>query len=153
MANTYTQIYIQIVFVVKRRQNLILEVHREELQKYISGIIENRGFKLMAIYCMPDHTHVLISMKPNLSISDLVRDIKTGSAKFIEDKKWIKGEFNWQTGFGAFSYSHSHIDKVVKYILNQGNNHHKKTFKEEYVDFLQKYNVDFKDEYLFEQIL
>jgi putative transposase len=150
MANTYSQIYMHIIFAVKGRQNLISEANRDELQKYMSGIIENRKFKLFAIYCMPDHTHIFISMKPDLSISDLVRDIKTGTSQLINEKKWLKGRFNWARGFGAFSYSHSQIDSVVKYILNQKEHHRVKTFKEEYIDLLQKFNIEYKEEYLFE---
>jgi putative transposase len=152
MSNTYSQIYIQVVFAVKSRQNLISENNRDELQKYISGIIENRKFKLFAIYCMPDHTHIFVSMKPSILLSDLVRDIKTSSSKFINDKKWIRGKFQWQNGFGAFSYSHSQIDKVVKYILNQKEHHQVKTFKEEYIELLEKFNIDYKKEYLFEWV-
>lgn len=113
MANTYTKIYIQIVFAVKGRQNLISKENREELHKFISGIISNRNQKLYAIFAMPDHVHLLISMSPSISISDLVRDIKAGSSKFINDKKWINGKFNWQEGYGAFSYSKSSLDSVV----------------------------------------
>src|SRR6476661_8398223 len=103
MANTYSQIYIQIVFTVKGRENLIKESFREELQKYISGIIANRNQKLFAIYCMPDHVHILISIKPDIAISDLVRDIKANSSSFIKEKGFIKN-FSWQEGYGAFSY-------------------------------------------------
>jgi putative transposase len=152
MPNTYTQVYIQIVFTVKGRQNLISEMHREELQKFITGIISNRNQKMLAIYAMPDHIHILIGFKPNMSISDLVRDIKAGSSKFINDSKWINGKFNWQEGFGAFSYSKSHLDNVVKYILNQKEHHRKKSFKEEYFQFLKEYEVDFDERYLFEWI-
>jgi len=152
MPNTYTQLYIQIVFTVKGRQNLISEMHREELQKFITGIVSNRDQKMLAIYAMPDHIHILIGFKPNMSISDLVRDIKAGSSKFINDSKWIYGKFNWQEGFGAFSYSKSHLDNVVKYILNQKEHHNKKSFKEEYLQFLKEYEVDFDERYLFEWI-
>lgn len=152
MPNTYTQLYIQIVFTVKGRQNLISEMHREELQKFITGIVSNRNQKMLAIYAMPDHIHILIGFKPNMSISDLVRDIKAGSSKFINDSKWINGKFNWQEGFGAFSYSKSHLDNVVKYILNQKEHHKKKSFKEEYLQFLKEYEVDFDERYLFEWI-
>ncbi len=152
MPNTYTQIYIQIVFTVKGRQNLISEMHREELQKFITGIITNRSQKMLAIYAMPDHIHILIGFKPNMSISDLVRDIKAGSSKFINDSKWINGKFNWQEGFGAFSYSKSHLDNVVKYILNQKEHHHKQSFKEEYFQLLKEYEIDFDERYLFEWI-
>ena len=117
MPNTYSQIYIQIVFAVKGRQNLIPNQRREELQKFITGIVQKREQKLLSIFSMPDHTHLLIGLKPSISISDLVRDIKAGSSKFINDNHWVKGKFNWQEGFGAFSYSKSQIDNVIKYIL------------------------------------
>jgi putative transposase len=152
MANTYTQIYIQIVFAVKGRQNLIAKENREELHKFITGIVSNREQKLLAIFAMPDHVHILVGMKPNISISDLVRDIKAGSSKFINDSKWINGKFNWQEGYGAFSYSKSNIDNVVKYILNQEEHHNKKTFKNEYLDFLEKFEIDYDEKYLFEWI-
>jgi len=152
MANTYSQIYIQIVFTVKGRENLIQKKHRDELQKYISGIIDYRGQKLFSIFAMPDHVHILVGMKPNISISDLVRDIKAGSSKFINDNRWIRGKFNWQNGFGAFSFSKSQIDEVVNYILNQENHHKKKSFKEEYIKLLTKFEVKYKDEYLFDWI-
>lgn len=135
MANTYSQLYIQIVFAVKGRQNLIAHQWKDELYKYITGIISNEGQKLIAINGMPDHIHILIGLKPNKSISDLVRDIKANSSRFINEKRWIKGKFEWQTGFGAFSYSHSHLDKIVQYIKNQERHHVKKSFKEEYVAF------------------
>ena len=152
MPNTYTQIYIQIVFAVKGKQNLIHNDHREELHKYITGIVQNRGQKMLAIFCMPDHTHIFIGLQPSIAISDLVRDIKAGSSKFINDNKWMRGKFNWQEGFGAFSYSRSHIDKVVHYILNQQEHHRKKSFREEYIEFLTKYAIDYNEKYLFEWI-
>ena len=152
MPNTYTQIYIQIVFAVKGRQNLIAKQNREELHKYITGIVLNREQKMLSIFSMPDHTHLLISLKPSISISDVVRDIKAGSSKFINDSNWIKGKFNWQEGFGAFSYSKSQIDNVIKYILNQEEHHKKQTFKEEYLDFLHKFEIEFDEKYLFEWI-
>lgn len=152
MANTYTQIYIQIVFAVKGRQNLIPKEHREELHKFMTGIISNRGQKLFAIFAMPDHVHLLVSISPNVLISDLVRDIKAGSSKFINDKKWIIGKFNWQEGYGAFSYSKSHVDNVIKYILKQEEHHKKRTFKEEYLDFLRKFDIEYDEKYVFEWI-
>ncbi|MEM6359511.1 MAG: IS200/IS605 family transposase [Bacteroidota bacterium] len=152
MANTHSQIYIQIVFVVRGRQNLIAENNREELQKYISGIVTNRGQKLISIYCMPDHIHLLVGLKPSLAIADLVRDVKAGSSKFIKEKGWMKSRFEWQEGYGAFSYSHSQLKNVIGYINNQKEHHRGNTFKEEYVDFLHKFNVDFNDQYLFEWI-
>ena len=152
MPNTYSQIYIQIVFAVKGRENLISKNNREELHKYITGIIQKREQKLLSIFCMPNHTHILVGLKPSISVSDLVRDIKAGSSKFINDSKWIKGKFNWQEGFGAFSYSRSHIDNVVKYILNQEEHHNKKTFKEEYLDFLEKFEIEYDQKYVFDWI-
>lgn len=152
MPNTYTQIYVQIVFAVKSRQNLIPTQHREELHKFITGIVQNRQQKLLSIFCMPNHTHVLIGLQPSIAISDLVRDIKAGSSKFINDSGWLKSKFNWQEGFGAFSYSKSQIDTVVRYILNQEAHHKRQTFKDEYLDFLKKFEVDYDERYLFEWI-
>ncbi|MEG0761219.1 MULTISPECIES: IS200/IS605 family transposase [Chryseobacterium] len=152
MANTYTQIYIQIVFAVKGRQNLISKENREELHKFITGIVSNRGQKLFAVFAMPDHVHILVSINPNISISDLVRDIKAGSSKFINDKKWMTEKFNWQEGYGAFSYSKSNVDLVVKYILNQEEHHKNKSFKNEYLEFLEKFEIEYDSKYLFEWI-
>ena len=152
MPNTYSQIYIQIVFAVKGRQNLIAKENREELHKFITGIISNREQKLFAIFAMPDHVHILVSMKPNISISDLVRDIKAGSSKFINDNNWIRQKFNWQEGYGAFSYSKSSVDNVIKYILNQEEHHKKKSFRDEYLDFLEKFEIEYDPKYLFEWI-
>ncbi|MET3036455.1 IS200/IS605 family transposase [Chryseobacterium sp. NRRL B-14859] len=152
MANTYTQIYIQIVFAVKGRQNLISKENREELHKFITGIVSNRNQKLFAVFAMPDHVHILVSMSPTISISDLVRDIKSASSKFINEKGWIKGKFNWQEGFGAFSYSKSSVDLVIKYILNQEKHHKKKSFKEEYLDFMEKFEIEYDSKYVFEWI-
>ena len=152
MPNTYSQIYIHIVFAVKGRQNLIAANNREELHKFITGIIKNREQKMLAIFCMPDHTHILIALKPSITISDLVRDIKAGSSKFINENRWVKGKFNWQEGFSAFSYSRSQIDNVIHYILHQEEHHQKKTFKEEYVDFLKKFEIEYDDKFLFEWV-
>ncbi len=152
MPNTYTQIYMQIVFAVKGRQNLIAKQNREELHQYITGIVQNRDQKMLSIFAMPDHIHLLVGIKPNITISDLVRDIKSGSSKFINDSQWNNGKFNWQEGYGAFSYSKSQIDKVCKYILNQEKHHEKQTFKEEYINFLNKFEVEFNEKYLFDWI-
>jgi len=152
MANTYTQIYIQIVFAVKGKQNLISKENREELHKFITGIVSNRNQKLFAVFAMPDHVHILMSMSPTISISDLVRDIKAGSSKFINEKGWTNAKFNWQEGYGAFSYSKSSVDSVVKYISNQEEHHKKKTFKEEYLDFMKKFEIEYDPKYVFEWI-
>lgn len=152
MANTYAQIFIHIVFAVKGRQNLITRSIREELHKYITGIVQNRNQKMLAIYCMPDHVHVLVGLKPDISISDLVRDIKAISSKFINDNRYVRGKFSWQTGFGAFSYSKSQIDTVIKYILNQEKHHKLKTFKDEYLKLLEKFGIAYDNKFLFEWI-
>lgn len=152
MSNTYSQIYIQTVFAVKGRQNLIPKNHRQELHKFITGIVQKRNQKLLSIFSMPDHTHILIGMEPNITISDLVRDIKAGSSKFLTDNNFVNGKFNWQEGYGAFSYSRSQIETVIKYILNQEQHHKIKTFKDEYLDFLKKFEIEFNEKYLFEWI-
>jgi REP element-mobilizing transposase RayT len=152
MPNTYSQLYVQIVFTVKGRENLIAKDNREELHKYITGIIKGRDQKVLAVFCMPDHVHILVSIKPSIAISDLVRDIKAGTSNFIKEQKWVKGKFSWQEGFGAFSYSKSQVDNVVNYILNQEEHHKRKTFKEEYLDFLKKFDIEYQERYLFEWI-
>jgi len=152
MSNTYTQIYIQIVFAVQRRENLIQKSFRDELQKYICGIIEKRNTKPLAIYCMPDHTHILIGLKPNINISDLVRDIKAGSSKLINDNKWVKGKFEWQTGFGAFSYGHTQLNLIINYINNQEEHHRTKKFRHEYISLLKNYEVDYNEAWLFDDV-
>jgi putative transposase len=152
MPNTYTQLYIQIVFAVQGRQNLIPKQHKDELHKYITGIVQKRNHKMLAINSMPDHAHVFVGLKPTQSISDLVRDIKTNSSSFITEKELVRGKFNWQEGYGAFSYSRSHIEAVVKYILNQEEHHSKKSFREEYTDFLKNFKVEYDEKYLFDWI-
>lgn len=149
MANTYTQIYIHIVFAVEGRQNIISKRYKEELHKYITGIIQSKNQKLIAIDCMPDHIHILIGMNSSIALSDLVRDIKSNSLKFINEKKWIAGKFNWQEGYGAFSYSRSQLDAVIRYIMNQEKHHTSETFRNEYIEFLKKFGVDYDAKYLF----
>lgn len=152
MAGTYSQLYVQVVFAVKGRENLIAKTWKDELHKYISGIITNKEQKSIIVNGMPDHIHAFIGLKPSMKISDLVRDIKNNSSNFINDRKFVKGRFSWQEGYGAFSYSHSHIEKVYNYILYQEEHHRKRTFKEEYLDLLQKFDIDFNEKYLFEWI-
>jgi putative transposase len=150
MSNTFSQIYIQVVFAVKGRESQILPAWEEELFKYISGIVNNKGQKMLAINGMPDHIHFVIGMKPSCCLSDLVREIKKSSNEFVNENKFLKNKFSWQEGYGAFSYSHSALDNVIKYVLNQKEHHRNKTFKEEYLGFLKKFEIEFKDEYLFE---
>ncbi len=152
MPGTFSQIYIQVVFAVKGRESLISKTWEEELYKYISGIVRNKEQKMLSINGMPDHIHFLIGMKPSCCLSDLVREIKKSSNSFIKEKKFAKFKFQWQEGFGAFSYSHSNLDAVIRYIDKQKEHHKKRTFKEEYLEFLKKFNIEFKNEYLFDWI-
>jgi len=150
MSGTFSQIYIHIIFAVKGRENLISVNWRDELHKYISGIIRNKEQKPIIVGGMADHIHVLVGLRPAMSISDLVRDIKNNSSKFINDRKLVNGRFSWQEGYGVFSYSHSDVDKVYNYILNQESHHQKKTFKGEYSDLLKDYEINYDEKYLFE---
>ena len=150
MANTYTQMYIQIVFAVKRRQNLIQKKWKDELHKYICGIVNGKGQKVYAIGGVEDHIHILVSIKPNIAISDLVRDIKANSSKWINENEFVRGKFQWQEGFGAFSYAQSQLDTVIAYINNQEKHHEKRTVKDEYMEQLQKFEIEFDENYLFE---
>jgi len=150
MPNTFLQIYLQFVFAVKHRQYLIPKEHKEELHKYFTGLVKNRNAKMLAVNCMPDHTHLFVGFKPNVLISTFVKELKVESNEFINTKKWVKGKFCWQEGYGFFSYSHSHIDGVIKYIMNQENRHKKVNFKEEYHDFLKKFDILYEEGYLFE---
>jgi putative transposase len=152
MANTFTQIYIHLVFSVKGRQNLIHQKWKEELYKYICGIVSGKEQKVYAIGGISDHIHILVSIKPNITISDLVRDIKTNSSKWINEKQYVNGKFQWQEGFGAFSHTHSKLDVVIAYINNQEEHHKQKTFKDEYIGFLKKFNISYDEKYLFDWI-
>jgi putative transposase len=150
MANTYSQIYIQIVFAVAGRENLIKSEWQPELYKYITGIVKNHGQKLIAIGGVENHVHILLGIKPNIALSDLVREIKANSSRFINERNFVRGKFTWQEGFGAFSYSHSQLRDVIRYIENQEEHHKKVTFKDEYLKFLQRYQIDFDEKYLFD---
>src|ERR1700744_3193113 len=150
MANTFSQIYLQFVFAVQHRQNLIPKEHKEELHKYITGLVQNRKAKMLAVNCMPDHIHLFVGFKPTILISDFVKEIKVESNEFINSKNWIRGKFNWQEGYGVFSYSQSHIDAVIKYILNQERHHQKKTFRQEYHELLERFEISFEERFLFD---
>ena len=152
MANTYTQIHIHIVFAVRHRLTLISTSWKERLHKYITGIVQNEGNKLIAINTMPDHAHIFVGMKPDIAVSDLVRDVKRDSTNFVNQKLLPRGKFGWQEGFGGFSYSHSQIDSVVKYILNQEEHHRRRTFREEYEAMLREFNIAYDNRYLFDWI-
>lgn len=150
MANTYHQIYLQFVFAVKHRQSLIPREHKEELHKYITGLVRNRNAKMLAVHCMPDHAHLFVGFNPSNNIPDFVKEIKVETNEFVEEKKWTKSKFGWQNGYGVFSYSRSQIDNVINYILNQEEHHRKKTFRDEYITFLKKFEVEYDERYLFD---
>jgi REP element-mobilizing transposase RayT len=152
MANTYSQIYVHVIFAVEGRQNLIRPQHNDELQKYVTGIVSAQKQKLIAINNMPDHAHILLGLQPDKALSDLVGDIKSGSSAFIKRKRWVAGQFSWQEGFGAFSYSRSQLDTVIRYIQNQQKHHGKKTFREEYIQLLEKFGVAYDKRYIFKTV-
>ncbi len=150
MANTYTQLYVQIVFAVLGRVSLIRSAWEDELYQYITGIVQNRKHKMLAINGMPDHIHIFLGLNPNDSISELVRETKKASNSFINERRLCLHPFQWQSGYGAFSYKRSDINTVVNYVLNQKEHHKKKSFKEEYIEFLTEFKIEYKEEYLFE---
>lgn len=150
MANTFSQIYLQFVFAVKDRQSLIQRTNKEELHRYITGLVRNRKAKMLAINCMPDHTHLFVGFSPSILIADFIKEVKVESNEFINGKKLTAHKFSWQHGYGVFSYSHSHIDRVIKYILNQELHHQKRSFQQEYYQLLEKFNIPFEEKYLFD---
>ena len=150
MANTYTQLYTHLVFAVKFRQSLILDSFREETERYMTGFLQNKKYKLLAIHLMPDHAHILVGQNPALALSDTVQVLKTETSNFIREKKFTPFRFQWQEGFGAFSHARSELDRVIRYILNQPEHHMNKSFKTEYLAMLRRYEIEFNEEYLFE---
>jgi REP element-mobilizing transposase RayT len=152
MANTYTQIYLHVIFAVSGRACVIDHDRKEELQKYITGIVSQRKQKLIAVNCMPDHIHILLGLKPNEAPSDLIGRIKTGSSNHINEHRWIGCHFSWQEGFGAFSVSHSHLRAVINYIRNQENHHRRKPFQVEYLEFLERHEILYDERYIFKPV-
>ncbi|MDX9919358.1 MAG: IS200/IS605 family transposase [Paludibacter sp.] len=150
MSNTFSQIYIQVVFAVQNRKAQIKLTWENELYKYITGIVQNKGQKMLAINGTSNHIHFLIGMKPSCCLSDLVREVKKSSNSFIKENHFIPANFNWQEGFGAFSYSQSHLTTVINYIENQKTHHKKKTFKDEYIAMLKAFEIEFNEEFTFE---
>jgi putative transposase len=150
MAGTFSQLYVQLVFAVKGRENLLQKPWREEVFRYIAGIIKGKNQKPIIVNGVSDHVHVFVGIKPSMAISDLVRDIKNNSSNFINGQKLVKGRFSWQEGYGVFSYGHSQVERVYQYIANQEAHHHKTTFKEEYIEFLNKFEIEHNEKYLFE---
>lgn len=152
MANTFTQLHIQLIFAVQNRTSLIDKFWKDRLYAYLTGIIQNNGHKLLIINGMPDHIHILIGFRTTQSLSELVQVAKRDSSKWINENKLVRGKFSWQEGFGAFSYSHSHLSNVIEYIKNQEEHHRKLTFLEEYKSFLEKFEIDFDEKYIFKEI-
>ncbi|MDI9364341.1 MAG: IS200/IS605 family transposase [Flavobacterium sp.] len=150
MAGTFSKVYVQYVFAVKGRQNLLQKPWRDEVFKYIAGIIKGKNQKSIIVNGVEDHIHVFVGLKPSMPISDLVRDVKNNSSNFINEQNWLQGKFSWQEGYGVFSYAHSQIENVYQYIANQEEHHKKKTFKEEYIEFLKKFEVEYNEEHLFD---
>src|SRR2546428_8982781 len=152
MANTFSQIYIQAVFAVSSRQSLIKPEFKEELSKYVTGIVRNQGQKLISINGMPDHIHILIGLKPAMAFADLVREVKADSSNFVNEKKFVRGRFSWQEGYGAFSYGHSQLDAVIHYIRNQEKHHQRRSFRNEYLTLLRRFDIAFEEKYVFKFI-
>lgn len=153
MANTFTQIYLHIVFAVQNRASLVQSGWKDELFKYITGIVKNNDHKLIAINGTSNHLHIAIGYKPHQLIPELLQDIKGYSSKWINEKKYVRGKFNWQAGYGAFSFSHSQIDRVAKYINNQEAHHRRRTFREEYIQMLDKYKIPFDEKYILTDVM
>jgi putative transposase len=152
MANTYTQIHIQAVFAIQNRDCIIQRGWKDELYKYITGIVQNNKHKMLAINGMPDHVHILFGFRPSQSLSDLMQDIKGSSSKWINEKRFIKGKFSWQEGYGAFSYSKSDLPNVIQYIKNQEEHHKKRSFIEEYEDLLKEFEIDYDERFVFKPV-
>lgn len=150
MANTYTQCYFHLVFAVKNREALIKKEWKDDLEKYITGVVQNHNHKMLAIGSMPDHIHIFIGYNVNHLIPNLVEEIKTSSNKWIKQNRLSKFKFEWQRGYGAFTHARSQLDTVVKYVLSQKEHHRKRTFREEYPEMLRKNDIEYKDEYVFE---
>ena len=152
MANTYTQLYYHVVFVVQGRKNLINPEWKDDLYKYITGITNNKKQTLMIINGMPDHVHILMGSTPDTNLSHVLRDIKANSSRLINSKKWVEGRFEWQKGFGAFTVGYSQVEVVAKYIENQEKHHKKKSFNEEYISFLDQSGIAYNPKYIFEKV-
>jgi len=152
MANTYTQIHIQLVFAVQNRASLIKDSWKDEMYKYMTGIIQNKDHKMLQINSMPDHIHILIGLRPTQALDELVKVVKQESTNWINDQKFTPKKFNWQEGYGAFSYTKSDVPRVIKYIQNQENHHREIKFLDEYVEMLKVHEIDYDEKYLFKPI-
>ena len=152
MANTYTQLYVHYVFAVQNRLSLINDNWRTQLYKYMNGIIEQQGHKTFAINGMPDHVHILVSMNPKQPPSELMFNIKRSSSLWINENRFVSGKFSWQEGFGAFSYGKSQIPDITQYIEKQEQHHNKRTFHEEYLEFLEIFGIEYDERYVFKPV-
>ena len=150
MANTYTQLYIHYIFAVQYRENFIGPARKEDVNRYVTGLVKNLKNKLLAVDCQPDHLHMFVGQRPTLSVSDFAREVKSNSSRWINEQRWTGRRFHWQEGFAAFTHSRSQLDAVVKYILSQDEHHKSKTFRDEYLGFLKSYEVEYNDQYVFE---
>lgn len=152
MANTYTQIHLQIVFAVQNRKSLISNSWKDDLYKYITGVIQNNGHKLLQINGMPDHIHILLGLRPVQSLSELMKQVKQDSSKWINNNRLTSERFSWQEGYGAFSYSKSQLPRVINYIQNQEKHHKKRSFREEYLALLEAHGIDYDERFIFKPI-
>jgi REP-associated tyrosine transposase len=152
MANTFSQIYIQTVFAVSNRLSLITPAFKQDLYKYITGIVTKQGQKMISVNGMPDHIHILIGLRPSMALADLVREVKADSSNFVNKNRWVRGKFSWQEGYGAFSYGHSQLNTVIRYIQNQEKHHKRRSFKAEYLTLLRKFEIEFEHKYVFDFI-
>jgi putative transposase len=153
MPNTYSQIHIHVVFAVKYRAYVISPTWKEELYKYITSIFQENDHKLLIINGMPDHVHILIGLRPKQALSDIIREVKASSSKWINEKGFLNTKFEWQEGFGAFSYGKSDLPKIIKYIENQEEHHRVKTFREEYIQFLEAFEIEFDEKFIFKNLI
>lgn len=152
MANTYTQIHLQTVFAVQDRLSLIKNEWKDELYKYITGIIQNNNHKVLQINGMPDHIHILFGLRPTQALSDLMKQVKQDSSKWINNREFVNGKFSWQSGFGAFSYSKSDVPNVIHYIKTQEEHHKIVTFQDEYLRLLKEFKIEFDERYIFKPV-
>lgn len=152
MAGTFSQMYVQIVVAVKGRENLLQKPWRDEVFRYMAGIVKGKNQKPIIVNGTATHVHLFVGLKPSMAVSELTRDVKNNSSNFINDRKFVRGKFSWQEGFGCFTYAHSQIDNVYRYILNQEEHHHRKTFREEYLEMMQRFEIKYNEKFLFDWI-
>lgn len=153
MANTYHQIYVQAVFAVKYRKAVIKKEWKEEFQGVIGNLINERNCKTLIVNGVEDHMHCLIALRPVVSVSDLMQHVKAKSSKYLNDRQVTRSRFEWQDGYGVFSYSHNDLDRIYKYIANQEEHHRKELFHDEYLALLKEFNIQYDERYLFQPLI